>query len=88
MADAKEDAAPVTHIARGAEDIEARNDDEVSARLRSFDLQRHRTRRERTLTSGALLACVLTALMVLAALYAATHRTPTGPVQASTDAAV
>ena len=84
------EAAPVavTHIARGAEDVGARNDDEVSARLRSFDLQRHRTRRERTLTSGAVVACVLTALTVFAALYAATHRTAAGPAQASTDAAV
>lgn len=81
------DAVATTHLAKGSEDIEARNEDEVSARLRSFDLQRHRTR-ERTLKSGAVAACLLTALVFLVALYAATHRTPAGPVQASTDAAV
>jgi hypothetical protein len=83
MADSASDTA--VHIAKGAEDIGARQDDEVSARLRSFDLQRHRTR-ERTLTSGAVVACVITALLVLAALYAATHRSSGGPVQAVTDA--
>jgi hypothetical protein len=82
------DTDTAVHIAKGAEDIGARNDDEVSARLRSFDLQRHRTR-ERTLTSGAVVACVITALLVLAALYAATDAAESsgGPVQAVTDAA-
>ena len=81
-------AAPVTHIAKGAEDIGARNDDEVSARLRSFDLQRHRTR-ERTLSWSRAVACALTGLLVLAALYAATHHASAGSAgHASTDAAV
>lgn len=70
-------AQQVTHIAKGAEDVEARSTDEISARLRSFDLRRHRTR-ERALTSGAIAACVITALLVVAAVYAGTHRA--GPV--------
>ncbi len=68
----------MTHIAKGAEDVEARSTDEVSARLRSFDLRRHRIR-ERTLTSGFVAACIITALVLVAALYASTHRGGTVP---------
>jgi hypothetical protein len=82
-ASAAEEPAEVTHIAKGAEDVQARGTDEVSARLRSFDLRRHRTR-ERTLTSGVVAACVITALVFVAALYASMmHRSqaPALPLQ-------
>jgi hypothetical protein len=91
-ASAAEEPAEVTHIAKGAEDVQARGTDEVSARLRSFDLRRHRTR-ERTLTSGVVAACVITALVFVAALYASMHRSqapalPLQDVQASDAARV
>ena len=80
-------AEGVTHIAKGAEDVEARGTDEISARLRSFDLRRHRTR-ERTLTTGVVAACLLTALVLLGAFYASTHRSSPAvqPVMDSSDA--
>jgi cytoskeletal protein RodZ len=86
---AAEPAEGVTHIAKGAEDVEARGTDEISARLRSFDLRRHRTR-ERTLTSGFVAACVITALVLLGAFYASTHRGSPAvqPVLDSSDASV
>ena len=65
--------AVVTHIAKGAEDVESRSTDEVSQRLKSFDLRRHRSREQRVLTSGVLAACAITLLMFLAALYASRH---------------
>jgi len=64
-----EDTAHVPKLTTGALDVESRADDEVSARLRSFDLRRHRTQ-TRTLKGGAVLAAVLTVLLVVAALYA------------------
>ena len=67
------DEAVVTHIAKGAEDVESRSTDEVSQRLKSFDLRRHRMREQRVLTSGVVAAVLITALLFLAALYASRH---------------
>ncbi len=64
--------APITRIAVGAEDVKARSTDEVSARLRSFDLRRHR----RVESARGPVACVLTLLLLLAVLYAARPSAP------------
>ena len=67
-------ASEQVHIAVGAESVYDRSNDEVAARLKSFDLKRHRTRAEQARWPVAL---ALTVLLLLTALWSSNrHSAP------------
>lgn len=64
----------VVHIAVGAVSVTDRASDEVAARLKTFDLRRHRTRAENARWPVAL---ALTVLLLLTALWSSNrHSAP------------
>ena len=80
MSEAESEA--VVHIAVGAEDVTQRASDEVSARLKSFDLRRHRTRAE---AARWPVAAALTVLLLVTVLYTSRPRAASGATTYMTD---
>jgi hypothetical protein len=72
--DAAATSEQVVHIAVGAEAVTERSNDEVAARLKSFDLRRHRTRADQARWPVAV---CLTVLLLLTALWSSNrHSAP------------